>query len=357
MKIYFVLEYLEGQGGVESVVTQVVKALERRGVETTVLLAEPSLETEWEKELPRVHYYDKHRTVFGVSRVMCRVRGLNRLLGKIGYPDIIVGAYTPWTTLYSRFCIPQNSKIPIISWLHMQLMIFDNTRHLHYADWHWCISEEIAYGIVQITKRSENITWVGNPVCLKVKPIPISKENHFVYIGRVEIPGKRLDLLLSALMRLKVDWHLDLYGNGTCVAEVKELIQTLNLQSKVTLKGFVKNPWEEIKSCKALLLASDFESFGMVLVEAISRGIPVISTACGGPQTIINADNGWLVPTGDVEAYTQALEKIIALSEEELQRQVQKAALSLERFDEEKVIDRMLIALNGYRRAGDTDDH
>ena len=164
MKIYFVLEYLEGQGGVESVVTQVVKVLERRGIETAVLLAEPSLEIAWEKELPSVYYYDEHRTAFGIDRVVGRVQGLSRLLGKIGYPDIMVGAYTPWTTLYSRFCIPEGSKIPVIAWLHMQLMIFENTKYLNYADGHWCITEEIARDTVQITKKSECVTWVGNPV-------------------------------------------------------------------------------------------------------------------------------------------------------------------------------------------------
>ena len=80
MKIYFVLEYLEGQGGVESVVTQIIKAFERRGIETAVLLAEPSLEIAWEKELPSVYYYDEHRTAFGIDRVVGRVQGLSRLL-------------------------------------------------------------------------------------------------------------------------------------------------------------------------------------------------------------------------------------------------------------------------------------
>jgi glycosyltransferase involved in cell wall biosynthesis len=55
-------------------------------------------------------------------------------------------------------------------------------------------------------------------------------------------------------------------------------------------------------------LTSDTETFGVVLAEALALGVPVISTRCGGPNDIVNATNGLLVPPGDVEAMAQALQ-------------------------------------------------
>ena len=63
-----------------------------------------------------------------------------------------------------------------------------------------------------------------------------------------------------------------------------------------------------------------------------------------------------LFRSGNVEAYVQAIEKIIALSDEELQQWSQKAPRSLERFDEERVIDRMLATLTAYGITGDVYD-
>ena len=78
------------------------------------------------------------------------------------------------------------------------------------------------------------------------------------------------------------------------------------------LLGFNKNPYAWMKHAKLLVLSSDYEGFGMVLVEALALNTPVVSTDCHhGPNEILTDDlEQWLlVPTNEPELLAQALDK------------------------------------------------
>ncbi len=68
---------------------------------------------------------------------------------------------------------------------------------------------------------------------------------------------------------------------------------------------------ESMKSCDAFVLASREESFGVVYAEAIACGKPVIATKCGGPEDIVNVNNGVLVPIDNALSLAGAMEKVI----------------------------------------------
>ncbi len=59
-------------------------------------------------------------------------------------------------------------------------------------------------------------------------------------------------------------------------------------------------------------LSSEFETFGVVVVEALSQGLPVLSTSCGGPSDIVGSNDGLLTPTGDVGAMATAMQRLAA---------------------------------------------
>jgi glycosyltransferase involved in cell wall biosynthesis len=65
------------------------------------------------------------------------------------------------------------------------------------------------------------------------------------------------------------------------------------------------------RECDCFVLPSHHESFGIVLTEALASGRPVIATRCGGPESIVRDGTGILVPVGDVEALTQALQTML----------------------------------------------
>ncbi|EGR97069.1 glycosyltransferase [Cutibacterium namnetense] len=71
---------------------------------------------------------------------------------------------------------------------------------------------------------------------------------------------------------------------------------------------------EELAGADAFALASHAETFGVACAEALASGLPVLTTACGGPQEFIDDSNGVVVPVGDVDALTEGLDRVLARS-------------------------------------------
>jgi L-malate glycosyltransferase len=121
--------------------------------------------------------------------------------------------------------------------------------------------------------------------------------------------------LINAFAILKKSYsniQLNIVGNGETYDELQTLIHNLNLDDFVFLKGqFEKNDVHKImQECNVFILSSNFETFGVVLIEALSCGKPVISTRCGGPEEIVTSENGLLVPVNDVQALADAMLQI-----------------------------------------------
>ena len=66
-----------------------------------------------------------------------------------------------------------------------------------------------------------------------------------------------------------------------------------------------------MESCDAFVLASRSETFGVVYIEALRSGLPVIATKCGGPEDFINETNGMLVPVNNIISLTGALQRMV----------------------------------------------
>lgn len=127
---------------------------------------------------------------------------------------------------------------------------------------------------------------------------------------------KRLDLLLEAFAKIQnkiKDVRLTIVGDGPKKNRLLSLVKNLNIEKFVEFSGFLTK--EEIASllqkCNALVLNSDVETFGVVLVEALASGVPVIATRCGGPADIVTPETGYLINKGNVEELYQSMLKMI----------------------------------------------
>jgi glycosyltransferase involved in cell wall biosynthesis len=109
-------------------------------------------------------------------------------------------------------------------------------------------------------------------------------------------------------------WRLDIHGTGPERDRLREQIGGLGLDGRVSLRGQTHDVAGVLDAASVFAMGSLHEGFPMVLLEAFSRGVPVVAYDCPrGPAEIIrDGVNGRLVPDGDQDAFTAALDELVA---------------------------------------------
>jgi glycosyltransferase involved in cell wall biosynthesis len=121
------------------------------------------------------------------------------------------------------------------------------------------------------------------------------------------------------------DWHLTIYGEGEERESLLQQIHHLGVEGSITLHNPVPHIEEEMTKHSLFVLSSRFEGFGLVLVEAMTCGLPVVSFDCPhGPRDIIaHGKDGLLVPNGDIHALAEAMVRLMEHAELRQQMGVQ----------------------------------
>lgn len=128
-------------------------------------------------------------------------------------------------------------------------------------------------------------------------------------------PVKNHPLLLRAFAAMaRPDARLMLLGQGANEAALRALASDLRIADRVIFAGFHPDPSPCYATADLFALSSDHEGFGNVIVEALSFGLPVVSTDCpSGPAEILQGGRfGRLVPVGDAHALARAMEEALA---------------------------------------------
>lgn len=133
----------------------------------------------------------------------------------------------------------------------------------------------------------------------------------FISTGSL-IHRKGFDLLIEAFAGLQLPqdkWELTIIGAGEEYSNLYKLIQARYLEQNIYLLG--RRTADEIiqllNQSDVFVLPSRMETFGVVYIEAMACGLPVIATPCGGPEEFVNKTNGLLVPIDDVNALADAI--------------------------------------------------
>ncbi|MFD5520172.1 glycosyltransferase family 4 protein [Streptomyces sp. NPDC127066] len=176
--------------------------------------------------------------------------------------------------------------------------------------------------------------------------------------GRL-VPVKRYDLLIEAFALVAAehpDWRLRIYGRGEEHERLRRLIADLDLYDSVLLMGAATPMEAEWVKGSIAVAASDYEAFGMTIIEAMSCGLPVVSTDCPhGPGEIIeDGVDGRLVPVGDRDALGEALRGLVRDDEWRL-RAGRAARKNARRFAPGPVVtqaERLFAEAVSARRAG-----
>jgi len=136
---------------------------------------------------------------------------------------------------------------------------------------------------------------------------------YFVNVGRLH-PDKDQTTLIKAfakVARQHDNTRLLIYGKGRLEKTLQRLVEQLNLNEKVVITAR-PHIAHYLKAFDCFVLSSDHEPFGMVLLEAMSADLPVISTLEGGAGEVVD-DSGWLVHQGDYEQLSERMQNIYLL--------------------------------------------
>ncbi len=136
-------------------------------------------------------------------------------------------------------------------------------------------------------------------------------DKKILFVGSLK-PLKGLPHLFHALSKLgqrRVDWRLDIVGEGPTRREYEGIVVELGLTGKVIFQGLrsKQEVAEFMRKADLLVLPSLVETFGVVAAEALASGTPVLATRCGGPEEFVTDEVGLLVPSDNADALYKGL--------------------------------------------------
>lgn len=159
------------------------------------------------------------------------------------------------------------------------------------------------------------VACIPNPLAESV-PQPSALDRPLVVAAGRLVKSKGFDHLIKAfaeVVREHPGWQLRIFGAGPEEDRLRKLIHARHLYNNVYLMGATKELDQELAKASMFVLSSRHEGFGMVLAEAMSHGVPVISYDCPqGPREIVtHGEDGLLVPAGDVAGLTAAMNRLV----------------------------------------------
>lgn len=181
---------------------------------------------------------------------------------------------------------------------------------------------------VGVSYEESKCVVLQNPIELNTAPDLTSKrEKRVLYVGRLSYWDKRIDRLLAVWERVYErfpEWRLEIVGEGSERENLERIVREKGLP-RVIFTGFERSPERLYASSEILCLTSTIEGCPMVLLEAQLCEAATISFDCSpGVRHLLspNWESGVYVPAGDIEAYAEALARL--MSDEELRRSIQK---------------------------------
>lgn len=235
----------------------------------------------------------------------------------------------------TRFLV---SKPKVIYWTHFRVeqnsFTGRTSRLLKNADAILSLCEGMTDQFIELDVEKEKIHTIYNPI----ERAEFKNKSHggkkFWYVGRLDESQKRISDIIRAFYILKTegftDFTLDILGVGDDIFYYLDMVKRFSLQDQVKIHDlWLRKPWDFIENIDGLILSSNFEGFGLVLCEAIARGIPVISSNClvGPADIIIPGVNGYLYEVGDLIGLKNSIIKLandFSASQEEISSSIDK---------------------------------
>ena len=209
--------------------------------------------------------------------------------------------------------------------------------------------------IIAITDgvKKSLLNWVGFSISGKLTKIyngarffaykerkQLSKRIKFISIGSLTTQ-KAFDKAIKVLSKLQgIDWQYEIVGNGPLRSDLEKLITSLNLKDKVVLSGWSTNLEEKYHNSDIQLIPSRWEGFGLVAIEGMSTGLPVIASDLIGINEVVSSsvDSCFLVKNSDnIDEWVDQIKLCINALEKNLVYISKQSYLHSKKFSLEKM--------------------
>ena len=347
MNILYILPLLSTVGGQERTLTDKANWLAHQGHQVLMVtyehegpLAYP-LDDGVRHEDLCCHFFSLYslplyRRPWAALKMKRQFRERLTILVKDFRPDVIVVAI-PNTENFLSDIIQVAGDIPVIIESHLAhghqvirrgftekwlYYIFSPQRAIAKARLLIALTEgDAAYwkGIVQ------NVKVIPNPLPSAFLPDTAHRKHQttschrVIAVGRLA-PQKRMDRLIDAFAQLSgkyPEWTLDIFGQGECYESLLQQIHRLQLTDRIRLLPPTRHIAEEYEKSDSFVLSSDYEGFGLVIIEAMACGLPVVATDCPyGPSEIIEDGKTGLLSQLNVQDLAAKIEWIITHKKE-----------------------------------------
>lgn len=166
-----------------------------------------------------------------------------------------------------------------------------------------------------------------------------SQPPRLLILGRL-VPQKGHIIALKALSQLKqTDWVLRIIGDGPELTTLRQLVTRLQLQKQVEFLPATTAVAEAYRWADAVLVPSFWEGLGLVAMEAMAAGKPVIAADTGGlSELITDRETGYLAAAGNVAAWTQTLQEVLSSAAAALHIGRSARAYAVEHFRHDSMV-------------------
>lgn len=334
MRVAFFCPTVSGTGGIESATRNLMAGFEALGDDVRLFVFGGTYDAHWLEGCPH--------TVIGSPHDARLLRLTKYALGAVRAfwqwsPDVVLcldGTMIEMARLGRR--LSGRSGVKIASWVHFPLQEVRLKEKLQFADLHLAISLGIAEDLkVYLPEHRERVFTIYNGVDVEAYAmVPRPKTASLLYVGRLNFDDhKRTNDLLLAVAGLRGEWRLKVVGAPAKNLEqdgvrLRALASELGLDDRVEWLGWQRDPWTAAGETTALVMPSAREAFGMVLIEAASRGIVCVSSDCksGPAEIVVEGISGWLYPVADIPRLTARLQALVnaplALAPQEAIREI-----------------------------------
>lgn len=311
----FIINSLQN-GGAERVVVNMATRLDEIGIRVFIIVIHKKQFYDIPNTIEVINIGTESHGIKKVLNIFPLSRKLSRILKSINkkYDVVLNTAHLPYTHIICRFS-QFNSEImyvmhnPQFQFKHSNTLFFKwKIKFLYFGKKVIAVSEGVRDELLKVYKlKSKDVKTIYNPI--NVNEIDRKLSEHetkiptFPYVlaaGRLN-EQKRYDRLLYAYKKSRLcdSYKLVILGIGEEKEKLESIILDQHLQDKVLLPGWSNNVYQWMKNAKLFVSSSDYESFGMTILEALYCGCKVVSTDCKyGPNEIM---------TGKLSKYLSAL--------------------------------------------------